>query len=35
VKIHPGVAYTRYLDKPNASAAVNYHVIQLDIPVTF
>jgi hypothetical protein len=35
VKIHPGLAYTRYLDKPNASAAVNYHVIQLDIPVTF
>jgi hypothetical protein len=35
VKIHPGVAYARYLDKPNAATPPNYHIIQLDIPVTF
>jgi hypothetical protein len=35
VKIHPGIAYARALDKPMAAATPNYHIIQLDIPVTF
>jgi len=33
--IHPGLAYARGLDKPMAGATWNYHVVQLDIPVTF
>ena len=35
VKIHPGIAYARALDKPMAAATPNYHIFQLDIPVTF
>jgi hypothetical protein len=35
VKIHPGLAYARGLDKPMAAATPNYHIVQLDIPVTF
>jgi hypothetical protein len=35
VKIHPGIAYARGLDKPMAAATPNYHIVQLDIPVTF
>ena len=35
VKAHPGVAYARGLDKPMAAATPNYHIVQLDIPVTF
>jgi hypothetical protein len=35
VKIHPGIAYARALDKPMAAATPNYHIVQLDIPVTF
>jgi hypothetical protein len=31
--VHPGVAYARGVDK--AMAAPNYHVVQLDVPVTF
>jgi hypothetical protein len=34
-KVHPGIAYARGLDKPMAAAALNYHIIQLDIPFTF
>jgi hypothetical protein len=35
VKIHPGIAYARGLDKPMAAAAPNDHIVQLDIPITF
>jgi hypothetical protein len=31
--VHPGVAYARGVDKP--MAAPNYHIVQLDVPVTF
>ena len=35
VKVHPGIAYARGVDKPMAAATPNYHIIQLDIPFTF
>ncbi len=35
VKIHPGVSYSRGLDKPMAAATPNYNIVQVDIPVTF
>ncbi|HEX4446720.1 MAG TPA: hypothetical protein VH044_08295 [Polyangiaceae bacterium] len=35
VKIHPGISYSRGLDKPMAAATPNYDIFQLDIPVTF
>jgi hypothetical protein len=34
VKIHPGIAYAQGLDKPMRSP-LDYHIIQLDVPVTF
>jgi hypothetical protein len=34
VKIHPGIAYAQGLDQPMRST-LNYHIVQLDIPVTF
>jgi hypothetical protein len=34
VKIHPGIAYAMGLDKPMLSP-FDYHIVQLDIPVTF
>ena len=33
--IHPGIAYAFGLDKPMSAGALNYHIIQLDIPVVF
>jgi hypothetical protein len=35
VKIHPGLAYARGLDKPMAASTPNYDIVQFDIPVTF
>ncbi len=34
IKIHPGVAYAQGLDKPMRSP-LDYHIVQLDVPVTF
>jgi hypothetical protein len=34
VKIRPGIAYARGLDRPMAGAA-NYHLVQLDVPLSF
>ena len=34
VKIHPGIAYAQGLDKPMRSP-LDYHIVQLDVPVTF
>lgn len=31
----PGVSYARGLDKPMAASSPNYHVVQLDVPMTF
>jgi len=33
-KIHPGIAYAQGLDKPMRSP-LDYHIVQLDVPVTF
>ena len=35
VVIHPGLAYAFGLDKPMSAGALNYHIVQLDIPVVF
>jgi hypothetical protein len=34
VKMHPGIAYVQGLDEPMRSTLA-YHIVQLDIPVTF
>jgi hypothetical protein len=34
IKIHPGLAYAQGLDKP-MNSPLGYHIVQLDIPVTF
>lgn len=33
--LRPGVAYQRALDRPLASAALNYHIVQIDVPFMF
>jgi hypothetical protein len=33
--VRPGIAFIRALDKPMASAAQNYDILQLDIPISF
>jgi hypothetical protein len=33
--LRPGIAYQRGLDRPLASAALNYHIVQVDIPFVF
>ena len=35
VWFRPGVAYARGLDKPMAAATPNYHIVQLDLPLSF
>jgi hypothetical protein len=34
IRIHPGLAYAQGLDKP-MNSPLGYHIVQLDIPVTF
>lgn len=35
VVVRPGASYSRGIDKPTAASTPNYHVVQLDVPVTF
>lgn len=35
MRLRPGIAYSRALDKPLASSTPNYHMLQIDVPFFF